>query len=222
MLRKQELKPITQPPVPNYEHRGGQTREEYIQSAIANTHMTPGVNPIGGGTWEEYFGKMWDSPNVPMQLMGGSQLGNMPRKQEPILNEQIPGNGFDAPGTWGASPPPNIDKLYTAVMPREGYTYEYNQITGARREVPKNTLPIQAPTQPIQTQTQPSGFQRISPSLGVANISPVQPQVQPQQGYSSIQSKIRSLYAPLPAPQQMPIRRIFRILPIRRRTNFAV
>ena len=82
-----------------------------------------------------------------------------------------------------------------------------------------------------------NGFRQISPGLGEANVpipqvdpatgQPIQqamPLPQPQSGGNSIQSKLQNLSSPLPQPaQQIGFRRkVFRILPIKRRTKFAV
>jgi hypothetical protein len=82
-----------------------------------------------------------------------------------------------------------------------------------------------------------TGFARITPTLGVAEITPqidptlpqpIQqpaPTERPTPGVSPIHSKMKELYSPLPQiqlpqMQQVSMRRIFRILPLKRRTEF--
>lgn len=66
----------TQPPAGtggnlDYSHRGNQTREQYIASAMAGTDLL-GTGPSGGGTWQDYFGKMYDNPTTGYTAQGGN------------------------------------------------------------------------------------------------------------------------------------------------------
>ena len=112
-----------------------------------------------------------------------------------------------------------------------------------RRPIPQ--FPTPSPQEkfslpPAAMLAEPTGLQQISPNLGVAQVPQVpqvdpatgQPIVQPQPiqgqpippqplGANPINSKISSLYAPLQPIEQMSMRRIFRILPIKKRKNFA-
>jgi hypothetical protein len=77
-------------------------------------------------------GQLLSQPTTVQPGMQTSSLGialqNQPR---PILPAKQMGGGG-----WGPTPPPNSQLRYTAVMPRPGYTYIYNQQTGERTEVP--------------------------------------------------------------------------------------
>ena len=94
-------------------------------------------------------------------------------------------------------------------------------------------------TSQVNPLQEPTGFRQISPGLGVAEVpvpqidpetgQPLQQQAQPLPqppqltGNSIIDSKIRSLYEPLPQQiEQVGMRRkIFRILPIKKRRKFS-
>lgn len=68
---------------PDYSHRSGQTREEYIASAIANTYggeHGPAPAMVGGMPIEDYFGQMWDNPTTGQRLMTTQQ----PQQAQPV------------------------------------------------------------------------------------------------------------------------------------------
>jgi len=116
------------------------------------------------------------------------------------------------PTTGGALP---IDATkWQGMSPYQQANYVFNPNTGMYDFVGKY----------LQTSPQQPSFRQIAPNLGEVTISPQplpQTTQQPvQRGVNPIYSKIKSLYEPLPQIEQTAMRRIFRILPLKRRTSF--
>ena len=94
---------------------------------VMRDNITQGNSGVPG-MWNENTGMV--NPTTPTRTLIG-RANPQPFQQKSMLpNKTMVGSG------WGIAPPPNLPLRYTAVMPRSGYKYVYNQQTGQRMEVP--------------------------------------------------------------------------------------